>query len=210
MPLQSLDPFSLCSPMLHIIPQIVTSEFSASVSQVKALVAPAAGAGSGESDAALSAGQAKAAAILAAQLAAEALLPEAEVRSPYVSCCARWCLGGQCGSGVFSTGESETSCCGLDARSPLLNSCMLRVIVVAMHAFVTCGVLHGLLGVAAAQEGGGEAQAAGGGEGSQGREEGRWCQECRGGQDDPPGPWCGRGVSGMGVMIVVARVPCRV
>jgi hypothetical protein len=93
-PLQSRDPFSLCSPMLHIIPQIVTSEFSASVSQVKALVAPAAGAGSGESDAALSAGQAKAAAILAAQLAAEALLPEAEVRLLYVGCCARGCLGG--------------------------------------------------------------------------------------------------------------------
>lgn len=71
--------------MLHVIPQIVTSEFSASVSQVKALVAPAAGAGSGDSDAALSAGQAKAAAILAAQLAAEALLPEAEVRLLYVA-----------------------------------------------------------------------------------------------------------------------------
>ncbi len=79
----------------------------------------------------------------------------------------------------------------------------------ALPPFLTSAVFRGLRGVAAAQEGGGEAQAAGGGEGCLGGEEGRWCQECRGGQDHPPGPWCGRGVSGMMDMIVVALVPCR-
>ncbi len=62
--------------------QVVTAEFASASGQLKALLAPAAGAGAGgaEGDAGLSAGHAKAAAILAAQLAAEAAMPEAEVR----------------------------------------------------------------------------------------------------------------------------------
>ncbi len=62
--------------------QVVTAEFASASGQLKALLAPAAAAGAGgaEGDAGLSAGHAKAAAILAAQLAAEAAMPEAEVR----------------------------------------------------------------------------------------------------------------------------------